>query len=139
MELLSNKFYCSTCGKPVIVRDYEQVIEWGKKCADCRVEHVTGGIDEMKRNYVYKNLPHKKPYNLTIKVDESLPSSQPLVDVCLRREKPGKKHKKNKSPEQLRKERELNDAKWERERYGYQHAYYKEHNVGYAKNTFEEE
>ena len=95
MELMSNKFHCNGCGKPVTVRDYEQVIEWGKKCADCRVEHVTGGVDEMKRDYIFKNPFVKKPYNVTVKVGESVNAvPKPLGGVSLRRETPGKKNKK---------------------------------------------
>lgn len=116
MELMSNKFHCNGCGKPVTVRDYEQVIEWGKKCADCRVERVTGGIDEMKRNYVYKNLPVKKPYSYTVKVGESdNATTKPLGGVSLRRETPGKKKKKVLTTEQKRANKDRANDKWSRE------------------------
>lgn len=94
MELLSNKFTCDGCGKIVTVRDYEQIIEWGKKCADCRVEHVTGGVLEMKKDYVYKNLVVNKPYYSKTSITDNGISGKPLEGVSLRRELPPKRKKK---------------------------------------------
>lgn len=94
MELLSNKFNCSGCGKSVTVRDYEQVIEWGKKCANCRVEHVTGGVLEMKKDYVYKYPVVKKPYQGSFSLTDNSTGSKPLEGVSLRRELSSKKRKK---------------------------------------------
>ena len=109
MELLSGHFNCDCCGKPVTVRDFDQILAWSKMCADCRVIDVTGGFKEKK--VLYKK-------------------SKPVKEFTgsLRREDSKKKKKKPLSAAQKEAIRIADDAKWDRIRYGYQNTYHYNHN-----------
>lgn len=45
-ELEANKFICSCCSKVVKVNTFEDIVKFEKKCADCRLVDVTGGLKE---------------------------------------------------------------------------------------------
>jgi ribosomal protein L37AE/L43A len=111
MELLSGVFTCDCCKKPVVARDFEQIVEWNKLCADCRVKDVTGGFKEKVKSFKTKKKPVKE------------------YTGPLRREDPKKRKKKPLSQSQKEAIRIADDAKWDRIRYGYQNAYYEKHNI----------
>ena len=100
MELLSGHFNCDCCNKKVAARDFEQIVEWNKLCADCRVKDVTGGFKEKVKSFKTK----KKPATIYI--------------GPLRREDKKKTKKKPLSQNQKDAIKLAYDAKWDRECFG---------------------
>lgn len=101
-ELEANKFVCSVCGKVVKVNTFEDIIKFEKKCADCRLVDVTGGLKEAKP---IQSKPKKiNPNNVGYK--------------SLKREDKKKSKKKLASAKRKEEARIKWDLKWERECYG---------------------
>lgn len=87
-ELKANKFICNGCGKVVKVSIFEDIIRFKKKCADCRLIDITGGLKEVEA----KN--HKPKNNF---------ASQAKSNTPLRREDNRKKSKNKMTKNQSRK------------------------------------
>ena len=102
-ELEASKFVCNGCGKVIKVNTFEDIIKFEKKCADCRLIDVTGGVKEVKPK--------------TSKSKPILNSKHSSFDSLKREDK-----KKNKKKPMSSKQKENNrikwELKWDRECYG---------------------
>lgn len=101
-EIEVNKFICSSCGKVVKVNTFEDIVRFEKKCADCRLVDVTGGLKEVK--------PIKSKSKTKI-------ASKNVNYNSLKREDRRKSKKKPVSTKRKEEDRVKWDLKWERECY----------------------
>ena len=102
-ELEANKFICNGCGKVVKVNTFEDIVKFEKKCADCRLIDVTGGVKEVKPK--------------TSKFKPILNSKHSSFD-SLKREDKKKVKKKSASAQQKEESRKKWELKWDSECYG---------------------
>lgn len=87
-EIKVEKFRCADCGKIVKVNNFEDIIKYEKKCADCRLIDVTGGLKE-------KKTIASKPKKIF--------DNKHTTNDSLKREIPRKKCKKKQTKNQSRK------------------------------------
>ena len=119
-QLFYPVYKCECCGKKVKAETYEAVIKVEKKCADCSVESITGGLKRIKnkneKEFKIRTTDFERGNN-----GYGYPKQKEGL-LGLRKESTKHKRKKPLSDAQKQSIRDADNAKWERIRYAYKAA-----------------
>lgn len=113
-NLAYDKYVCKECGKVVLAHTFEDVVKYEKKCADCRVIDVTGGLKSKPPKKVSTN-DMEKSYIKAMSLDADNPTN---LRRDISKNKKGK-HKKILSPKEKLLIRQRDEEKWNRIRDGW--------------------